>query len=104
MRSRFSAYALGDLDYIIKTTHPENPGRKANLAAWRKDLLSFSKGTSFDGLKIIDFVDGQERATVTFTARLRQGAKDASFTEKSSFEKVDGRWLYKSGEMQNFFS
>lgn len=100
MRSRFSAYALRLVDYVIDTTHPENSGRQSNIKAWRKDLLKFADQTRFDGLEISDFTDGESIATVTFTAHLRQGNQNTSFTEKSTFEKIDGRWLYKSGVMQ----
>ena len=55
----------------------------------------------FDGVKILAFVDGEEEATVTFTAYLRQAEVDASFTEKSFFAKKNGCWLYKSGELSN---
>jgi uncharacterized protein YchJ len=36
----------------------------------------------------------KEKATVTFRALLLQGGKDASFTEISLFERVNGRWFY----------
>ena len=35
-----------------------------------------------------------EWATVTFRAGLIQGGQDASYTEKSLFERIAGRWLY----------
>jgi SEC-C motif-containing protein len=97
MRSRFSAYAIRLVDYIIDTTHPENASKPHNLRAWKKDLLGFAQNTRFEDLKILDFVHGDNDATVTFHATLKQGSKDASFTEKSIFYKVDGKWLYHSG-------
>lgn len=100
MRSRFSAYALRLADYIIETTHSENPGRIADLKLWRKEVLKFSEQTRFDGLIIESFEPGEDIACVCFTARLRQGSRDNSFTEKSLFEKVNGKWLYKSGVTQ----
>lgn len=103
MRSRYAAYALGKVDYIIQTTHQKNSSRKANLAAWKKDLQLFCLQTEFIGLQILSFEDGDLSSTVTFNARLLQKQHDASFTEKSHFEKVNGRWLYKSGEMQKAF-
>jgi SEC-C motif domain protein len=99
MRSRYSAYALCLVDYIMNTTHPDNPGRKSNKAAWRKELLRFARQTRFDNLEILEFKDDPELATVTFKASMRQQNTDLSFTEKSTFAKVDGKWLYKSGEM-----
>ena len=103
MRSRYAAYALGKVDYIIQTTHPKNGSRKSNLSSWKKDLQLFCKTTEFTGLQILSFVDGETCSTVTFHARLVQNSRDASFTEKSNFEKVNGRWLYKDGEIQKAF-
>lgn len=97
MRTRFSAYAKKLAEYIMNTTHPENPAFMKNRAKWKKEIQRFSEETQFEGLEILDFVDGKFRATVTFVASLRQGDQDTSFTEKSFFEKVEGRWLYLGG-------
>lgn len=102
MRSRYSAYALRKVDYLISTTHKENPAFRANKSVWQKSLLEFASNTHFQGLKIVEFQDGENLAFVTFTAFLRQGSIDASFSEKSLFEKVKGKWLYKSGEIFGF--
>lgn len=88
MRSRYSAYALCNPQYIIDTTHPANS--EANLDP--KKILEFCQNTEFQDLKILE--NGEN--TVTFTAILRQNGKDVSFTEKSSFEKIKGKWLYLS--------
>lgn len=99
MRSRFSAYALGLSDYIIATTHIKNPQYQENLDEWKKELDGFSRATSFDDLKIIEFEDGKEQARVAFFASLKQSGKDISFTEQSDFVKDNGRWLYRSGTL-----
>jgi len=100
MRSRFSAYAMKLPEYIIDTTHPENPAYRNDRAKWKKEIESFSESTVFEGLEILDFVPGEIKAIVTFTAVLHQEDRDATFTEKSFFEKVDGRWLYHTGVME----
>ncbi len=96
MRSRYSGYALKKPDYIMLTTHPLNPSYTQDRKRWRQDILKFCQ-FHFDRLEILDFTDGDTTATVTFIAHLRQGNRDASFKEKSLFEKVNGRWLYKEG-------
>ncbi len=98
MRSRYSAYALNLSDYIIATTHPENPYYEENLEAWKENIAEFASTNTFDGLEIVDFQEKGNKATVTFLARLTEGDQDSSFCEKSLFEKVGGKWLYKSGE------
>jgi SEC-C motif-containing protein len=88
MRSRYSAYALELVQYIIDTTYLAKPPLKP------RDILAFCKQTQFLGLEILEFVDGKETASVTFRAILAQGLQDVSFREKSLFVKVNDRWLY----------
>lgn len=99
MRSRYAAYALQLADYIIQTTHPTNLAYKSDQHAWKQELVQYRRDMEFTGLDILEFVDGKERATVTFRAHLKQGDLDASFTEKSLFLKENGRWYYASGEI-----
>lgn len=94
MRSRYSGYALGLIDYIIATTHPNNPDAAMTLADWQKGISDFAVSTQFIGLKIIEFIDGTEEAYVTFDATFDIG----SMKEKSRFLKVEGKWFYHSGE------
>lgn len=93
MRTRYSAYALGLADYLMKTTHPDNPDFAPDTAEWTEGILEFCRTTRFLGLKITDFIDGESEAFVTFEAILDHG----SIKEKSRFLKVGGQWLYESG-------
>ncbi len=97
MRSRYCAYALGLVDYIMDTTHPENDAYSSDREQWKKELMIFSKLTQFCGLTILECIPGEESATVTFTAFLKQGVEDGTLTEKSTFVKEQGRWLYRDG-------
>lgn len=99
MRSRYAAYALGKTDYIIRTTHPKNPNYKIDVVGWAKDIIRSYGSTQFQKLEIVEFIDGVDVAYVTFIAHLWRNGLDASFCEKSRFEKVDGRWLYHSGQI-----
>ena len=96
MRSRYSAYALGLIEYIIRTTSVE---KQRELIHEKQDLLAFSQNTSFEGLEILEVEEGDPVSYVTFKAKLRQGKTDVSFTEKSRFEKVSGKWYYHSGNV-----
>lgn len=98
MRSRYSAYAKGVVDYIIDTTHPDNSQYLQDHKLWRKQLKEFCDNTDFLGLEIHEEVVGEKVSFVTFKAKLRQNGQDAGFTERSRFEKTGGRWLYHSGE------
>ena len=99
MRSRYSAYALNLSAYIISTTHPKGPHFSHDVTDWSQKIIAFSLNTQFNKLTMLDFQDGDPFATVTFVAHLSQNKKDASFTEKSLFEKINGKWLYLSGEL-----
>lgn len=96
MRSRYSAFALGIADYIMDTTHPNNTDYTKDKENWRKSILNFAQNTRFLGLKISEFIDGNEEAFVTFEAILGGG----SLCEKSRFLQVEGKWLYVSGEFR----
>lgn len=105
MRSRFAAFALGLTDYLVKTTHKDNPERKAEAGdmegSWKKDLDNIASQARFDSLKILEFVDGDSRSEVTFRAFITKGEEDLSFTERSLFTREDGVWLYKEGSILN---
>lgn len=97
MRSRYSAYALGYYEYILRSTHPNHPNYPLDLPVWIKEIQNFSENTEFVGLKIHETKDGESSSLVTFTAILKQDGKDCSFTEQSLFEKDGHKWLYKDG-------
>ena len=94
MKSRYTAYVRADSRYIIQTTHPDNSDYTDDAKSWKESIENFSKITEFLGLEIIDFFDGNEQAWVEFKAKLSTG----DMVEKSHFFKVNGRWLYHSGE------
>jgi SEC-C motif-containing protein len=96
MRSRYSAYAIKNADYIIATTHPENSSFSADHKDWKESILYFCNRTSFRGLKVIEVLEGLQESYVTFFAHLFQNGDDVSFQETSRFVKVGDRWLYHS--------
>jgi SEC-C motif-containing protein len=95
MKSRYSAYATNNSAYIVKTTHPNNSDYTIDTKAWRESIESFSQITAFLALEILEFIDGEEEAFVTFNAKLSSG----DMIEKSKFLKVNGAWFYDSGEI-----
>ena len=95
MMSRYSAYATNNSAYIVKTTHYDNVDYTTDIKAWKESIQVFSKTTKFLALEILEFIDGEEEAFVSFRAKLSTG----DMVEKSHFLKVDGFWLYESGEI-----
>ena len=88
MRSRYSAYALGKIDYIIETTHPQT--RPKDLMQWKEELIFFSKHTEFISLEIVE----ARGDFVHFKAHVKQEGKPYILEEKSRFVKVEGKWTY----------
>lgn len=104
MRSRYSAYALNLPDYIVSTTHPASPQYSENFFGWKRSITQFSNSTQFQKLHVRDFKERGKLATVTFTAEILQGGQDATFTERSYFEKKGSRWLYLGGQLEEGYA
>ncbi|MDM8529423.1 YchJ family metal-binding protein [Anaerolineales bacterium HSG24] len=104
MRSRYTAYIIGDMNYIIETTHPNGPLYRSDRVAWLTELRFFCQRTQFVRLDILDVTeeataeDNSGQAWVTFRATLTQQKQDASFTERSLFKRHHNMWKYFSGE------
>ena len=99
MRSRYCAYALGLVPYLIATTDPDGPHFRQEGEDWRAELEAYCKETSFLGLTILGSGDqGAGFSWVEFRATLKQHGRDASFTERSTFRQMEGRWYYSAGE------
>jgi SEC-C motif-containing protein len=90
MRSRYSAYALKDVDYILRTWHPRTRPKSMALA---------DDGLAWTGLTVHEQrVTGKNKATVEFTATYRAAdGSSATLHEKSRFLKEGNAWLYLDG-------
>lgn len=84
MRSRYSAYAVGDLDHVYRTWHPRT--RPAELV--QDPLLTWVS------LEVLDATGTEVEFLACFTRAGRPGALD----ERSRFERRAGRWLYVDGD------
>lgn len=102
MRSRYCAYAYCMAKYIIHTTHLKNPNYNQNHEQWIQEILSFCQNTKFNKLEVLDFIDGMDKAYVTFKAHLIQNNVKKELAEKSYFEKVGEQWLYRDGVYVKF--
>ncbi len=95
MKSRYSAYYIGDANYIIKTTHEDNPLYEKDIKIWKENLEDVSRGTIWRNLTIIDFIEGENESFVTFIANFEGG----NLKEKSFFIKEQGTWKYRNYEI-----
>jgi SEC-C motif domain protein len=89
MRSRFSAFALGDADYLRETWHPRTRPSQVTLpegGRWtRLDVLARSGGGVFDS-------DG----TIEFEAHYELGGQLGIEHQNSMFVRENRRWFYVS--------
>ncbi|MDP2314787.1 MAG: YchJ family metal-binding protein [Pseudomonadota bacterium] len=98
MRSRYTAYAVGDTAHLIRTTHPASPHRQADVRAWAEELRQYCAAVRFVGLTVHAASEEGDTGRVRFYARMTLDGRDVSFGEDSRFSRVDGRWTYVDGE------
>jgi SEC-C motif-containing protein len=94
MRSRYSAYALGNYgEYLLRTWFP------ATARGLTAEELS-QTSCEWRGLKIVAREQKGEQGLVEFRARYcdEQGMEHI-MREKSVFQRIGGRWLYVGGEV-----
>jgi SEC-C motif domain protein len=108
MRSRYTAYCRGLVDYIIKTTHRDHPGYQRNRGNWRFELARYCRTLQGKGLMIEavepateQITDATTEAKVQFAATLQVDHEPVFvLRERSQFIRSDEtqhRWLYHSG-------
>ncbi|RFU39924.1 hypothetical protein DZF91_19735 [Actinomadura logoneensis] len=93
MRSRFSAFAVLDADYLLRTWHP----------ATRPESLDFEPGLRWERLEIVRTADGtagDTRGVVEFRAHYVQDGRRGRLHEVSRFVRHDDAWVYVNGRIQ----
>jgi SEC-C motif-containing protein len=89
MRSRYTAYVLGDVDYLKATWHPDTCPESIELEDVR-----------WLGLKIRNTSSGgadDSEGKVEFVARYKVGGRGFRLHEVSRFVKTNDRWYYLDG-------
>ena len=91
MRSRFSAFALGRDDALLRSWHPRTRPTSIDTG-----------GIAWTALEIVDTVDGGEgddSGVVEFIARGRDASGPVVLHERSRFARRAGRWCYLDGDL-----
>ncbi|WP_406689893.1 YchJ family protein [Saccharopolyspora sp. ID03-671] len=93
MRSRYSAFAVGDADYLLRTWHPKTRPAELDLdpaQRWlRLEIVSRTGGGPFDA-----------EGTVDFIARYRHDGRTHVLSERSRFTRTAKTWLYVDGDVE----
>lgn len=91
MRSRFTAFARGDAEYLLRSWHPTTRPARLDLddeVRWtRLDILATVVGGPFDS-----------RGEVEFEAFYRDPSGPNSMRERSRFVREGGEWSYVDGD------
>lgn len=93
MRSRYSAFVVGDGPYLLATWHPTT----------RPGYLDLDADTEWTRLRILETSAGDAggtEGTVSFRAHYRTAGERGAQTETSRFVRGDdGAWLYLDGDV-----
>ena len=89
MRSRYSAYVLGLIDYLLATWHPSTAPGDLELSP-----------VKWLGLEVLHAQSAGDAGVVEFVARLRDSSGRAErMHETSRFVREEGRWYYIDGSI-----
>jgi SEC-C motif-containing protein len=95
MRSRYTAYSKGKVDYLLKTHE-----RSTRPTKERNKLLKWMNSVEWLGLVIVKIEKGQAEdptGQIEFRAVFMDDGFTQAIHEKSVFVKNKGHWLYASG-------
>ncbi len=88
MRSRYSAYAVGLIDYLLATWHPSTAPGELELSP-----------VKWIGLEVLRAEATGDAGIVEFVARCRVNGRAQRMHETSRFVRQDGRWYYIDGQV-----
>jgi SEC-C motif-containing protein len=94
MRSRYTAYVIHAIDYIIDTC------LDGQQRIERKSVVDWSEKSKWLGLHIISVSGGGDDGTVIFEATYEQKGLMYVHHETAYFTKNDGCWFYKDGKIE----
>ncbi len=89
MRSRYSAYVLGRLDYLQATWHPTTLPLDLTLPC-----------VKWLGLEVRHMQTTGDAGVVEFVARSREAGRAQRLHETSRFVRERGRWYYLDGDLK----
>lgn len=87
MRSRYSAFAVGDAEYLLRTWH----------SSTRPESLELDSAQRWVRLEILDTAKGEEAdptGVVEFRAFHRHRGQSDDLHERSRFVREAGAWVY----------
>ena len=92
MRSRYTAFTLGNGDYLMESHHSSTRPISDKIA-----IVDWANSVRWLRLEIINSTNGMKtdnEGTVEFKAFYSEGYKEKVIHENSKFVKENGNWLY----------
>jgi len=99
MRARYSAFAVGAMDYVEKTHH-----KKTRADLDMEGVSQWALNSEWLGLEILKTEEGQANDTegkVEFRCQFKYNNQLQVHHEYSSFEKVGDEWFFVDGVLRN---
>lgn len=87
MRSRYSAYVVGEINYLLATWLPSTAPGELDLSP-----------VKWLGLEVRHAEESGDAGVVEFVARCRVNGRAQRMHEISRFVREDGRWYYIDGQ------
>ncbi|EWY42189.1 hypothetical protein N825_20020 [Skermanella stibiiresistens SB22] len=97
MRSRYSAFATANVDYLESSLLPETRGDFS-----RPDTEQWARSSEWTGLEVRSTSkggEGDDEGFVEFVAHFTMDGKPHVHHETGRFARQDGRWFYVDGIM-----
>ena len=98
MRSRYSAFVFGLVDYLVQTTHPSH--RSNHL---KEEIALTCKQLAWTHLEVLSTWQGQEKdkvGKVSFKALFMQEGVEGVHEEHSRFKRFGKAWMYVDAEVR----
>ena len=98
MRSRYSAYVTGNVEYLLRSTHPST--RKFHDS---QTIKEWAESSVWQKLEIVSTTEGgakDKKGTVEFKAYYLDSNKEPQIHhENSNFVKELGKWFFVDGQI-----
>ncbi len=95
MRSRYSAFAKQEIEYLFTSLHPDKRDQHDN-----RSTRKWAQRSEWLGLEIVRTEDGgidDQHGKVEFKALYRYDGVRKVHHELAEFEKMDGKWFFVDG-------
>jgi len=97
MRARYTAYTRHDIDFIMRSTHPDGQG-DSDIDAMR----AWAEAADWQGLEVLQVEaggEGDKKGLVEFVAHYDMGGVKQHHHEVSGFLRTESGWLFRDGKV-----